>query len=301
MKITLDITKLLDKGEISKEEYEKLLKLSSKDTGLLAINILTAFGIVAVSCGVIALKPSLQVLMLLGLLLAALGIWILYNYQKQWRILGNILLTIGSLIISGSLFQYFNGDSVVFLLITIIFLMAGIIAKSGLAVSLSVLTIAPLIKMGTGYLHASYFLFVEQPIITILVYSVLSYAAYFLSKRLEPEYERLSIIFSRVSLVMVNFGFWVGSLWGDKNFDLKITADILALLWAAALISTGVWAAKKNKRFAVNTVTTFGAIHFYTQWFERLGAKPITVVVGGIIAIAVSLWLWKYNTAAIKN
>ena len=94
---------------------------------------------------------------------------------------------------------------------------------------------------------------------------------------------------------MVNFGFWVGSLWGDKVFDSHFTEGTLSLLWAGALIATGIWATKKDKRFVVNTVATFGAIHFYTQWFEILGANPVAILLAGIIAIVISVGFWKYN------
>lgn len=295
MKITLDITKLLDEGKITQAEYDRLTQLSSKDTGSLAINILVAFGVLAVTGGVIALEPSLLLGTILALILAGTGLFIIYNHQKQWGMLGNILLLIGSLGTAASLIQYFDGETSVFLFIAILFIIAGVIARSGLLMALSALSIAPLIKMGTFYGHASYFVFVEQPIITIFVYGLLSYGTYYLSTKLEPQYERLAIIFSRTSLLMVNFGFWVGSLWGDKVFDSSFTEGTLALLWAVALIVTGIWATKKDKRFVVNTVATFGALHFYTQWFEILGAEPVAILLAGIIAIVISIGLWKYN------
>lgn len=295
MKITLDITKLLDDGEITQAEYDRLTQLSSKDTGSLAINILVAFGVLAVTGGVIALRPSLLLGTILALSLAGTGLFIIYNHQKQWGMLGNILLLIGSLGTAASLIKYFDGETSVFLFIAILFIIAGVIARSGLLIALSALSIAPLIKMGTFYGHASYFLFVEQPILTIFVYGILSYGTYYLSTKLEPQYERLAIIFSRTSLLIVNFEFWVGSLWGDKVFDSSFTEGALALLWAGALIITGIWATKKDKRFVVNTVATFGAIHFYTQWFEILGANPVAILLAGIIAIVISIGLWKYN------
>jgi len=295
MKITLDITKLLDEGKITQVEYDRLTQLSSKDTGSLAINILVAFGVLAVTGGVIELEPSLLLGTLLALTLAGTGLFIIYNHQKQWGILGNILLLIGSLGTAASLFQFFDGETSVFLIIAVLFIFAGVIARSGLLMALSALSIAPLIKMGTFYEHASYFLFVEQPILTIIVYGLLSYGAYFLSTKLEPQYERLAIIFSRTSLLMVNFGFWVGSLWGDKVFDSSFTEGTLALLWAGILIATGIWAMKKDKRFVVNIVATFGAIHFYTQWFEILGEEPVAILLAGVIAIVISIGLWKYN------
>ena len=48
MKIILDITKLVESGQITSELAEKLKKLSAKETGSLGINILIVFGVVAI-------------------------------------------------------------------------------------------------------------------------------------------------------------------------------------------------------------------------------------------------------------
>jgi hypothetical protein len=36
---------------------------------------------------------------------------------------------------------------------------------------------------------------------------------------------------------------------------------------------------------------TFGAINYYTQWFERLGAEPLTIIVAGLTTVAVAVGL----------
>ena len=46
----------------------------------------------------------------------------------------------------------------------------------------------------------------------------------------------------------------------------------------------------------VNAAATFGAINFYTQWFERLGLDPLTVIGGGLVAIGTGYAIWRYNT-----
>ncbi len=68
-----------------------------------------------------------------------------------------------------------------------------------------------------------------------------------------------------------------------------------AVLWALGLLAVGVWGAKRNRRFVVNTVAVFGSIHFYTQWFEHLGATPLTVIAGGAVAVALAVGFWRYN------
>ena len=58
MKVTLDLSKLRAEGEISQDEYNKLLRLSAKETGSLAFNILVAFRVVAMSAGLLALHGT---------------------------------------------------------------------------------------------------------------------------------------------------------------------------------------------------------------------------------------------------
>ena len=43
------------------------------------------------------------------------------------------------------------------------------------------------------------------------------------------------------------------------------------------------------------TAAAFGAIHFYTQWFERLGATPLSVLLGGLVMLAIAVALWAFN------
>jgi iron complex transport system permease protein len=45
----------------------------------------------------------------------------------------------------------------------------------------------------------------------------------------------------------------------------------------------------------VNVVAVFAAIDFYTQWFERLGLEPISVVIGGLLMLGLALGLWMFN------
>ena len=110
------------------------------------------------------------------------------------------------------------------------------------------------------------------------MFGLLAWAAYLAVRLVPASYERICLSFSRVSLFMVNFGFWIGSLWGDhpgqsvgtaRKTSIHILDYVFAVLWAVALAGIGIWAVRANRRFVVNTVAAFGAIHFYTQWFER--------------------------------
>ena len=63
----------------------------------------------------------------------------------------------------------------------------------------------------------------------------------------------------------------------------------------AAGAGAGVWAVKTNRRWMVNVVAVFAAIHFYTQWFEKLGASPGTVLGAGVLLLAFAFGLWSFN------
>lgn len=78
------------------------------------------------------------------------------------------------------------------------------------------------------------------------------------------------------AVFLVNFGFWVGSLWGERwgAGEVIVPDWAFAVLWALALMVTAIWAWRRNRRWTLNTVATFAGIHFYTEWFERLGASP---------------------------
>jgi iron complex transport system permease protein len=153
----------------------------------------------------------------------------------------------------------------------------------------------------TSYDSASYWLQVTEPFATVVLFSALALAAYRLSRRLAPQWERLAIIVARVALFLVNLGFWIGSLWGD-NLDwlvhgprFEISAFDFAVVWALLLLGTGLWAGRNDRRWVLNLVAVFGGIHFYTQWFEWVGASPVSLLLGGMVLLVCAVFLWRLN------
>ena len=51
MKITLDLSKLVEEGKLTPADAERLKALAKHDTGSLGINILIGFGVIAVAAG----------------------------------------------------------------------------------------------------------------------------------------------------------------------------------------------------------------------------------------------------------
>jgi iron complex transport system permease protein len=124
------------------------------------------------------------------------------------------------------------------------------------------------------------------------------------SQWVAPAYEQLAIVFSH-SVLRVNFGFWVGSLWGDYPGESCVHGDtytgsevyqtrqasrvatfhaadyVFVAAWAALFVGIGIWGARAKTGVVWSVPRQLGAIHFYMQWFERLGAQPWAIISPG--------------------
>ncbi|MGD9921235.1 MAG: hypothetical protein AB7V13_07275, partial [Pseudorhodoplanes sp.] len=69
---------------------------------------------------------------------------------------------------------------------------------------------------------------------------------------------------------------------------------------AIALIAVGVWGVRAGRRWVVNVAAVFGGIHFYTQWFAILGANAFSVLLAGVILIAIAMALRSFNRQALN-
>ena len=298
MKVTLDIDQLLSEERITQAEYEKLRALAAASTSSLAFNILIGFGVVAVSGAALALIPSPATAVIIGLFILIAGLVLLRIGWQQWKVLANICILVGALMTGGGIVTEFRGSLLSILSVTAIFSVAAILARSTLMAVLATLMLSGGIGARTGYFHASYFLVIQEPTITVFLFCALAVGLLQLSKKLSSEYARIAAASARTGVFLVNFGFWVGSLWGDR-FDSRqvmIPDIVFAVLWALALLATAFWAWKRNSRWVLNIVATFGGIHFYTQWFEHLGASPGTVLVAGLLALGFAVGLRSVNS-----
>lgn len=314
MKITLDISKLVEEGRLTPEEAQRLTALASHETGSLGINILIGFGVVAIAAGAVALVPTPLTAVALGLGLVAAGFAVLVNRIKQWAVLGQICLVIGALMFCGGVVAFGEGSLASMLIVAAALGAIAVAARSSLLAALAVLAASACLGARTGYSHAMYSLAIFEPTLTIVLFSAVAYAAYRVSKHVAADYERIALSASRTAILLVNFGFWIGSLWGDPLFLLTkmsgktpvasrldaivIPHTVFSIGWAAVLIAAGLWAMRVNRRWLVNVAASFGAIHFYTQWFEKLGATPVSVLLGGVIMLAIALALWSFNKRA---
>jgi iron complex transport system permease protein len=316
MKITLDLSKLVEEGKLTPAEAERLKTLAAHDTGSLGINILLGFGVVAVSAGIVALVPTPLVGAAVGVAMFALGLALTLTKAEQWSLLAQICVVIGALIAAAGGLALGEGSLASLIAVTAGLAAASVVARSNLLTAAAVLALAACLGARSGYWHATYSLTIYEPAVTVVLFSLVALVAYLISKQLAADYERLALTASRTSIFLVNFGFWIGSLWGDRlllfrslsgeavkgaarsAYTVVIPDWVFGALWAVALIGVGVWGAMVNRRWVVNVAAVFAAIHFYTQWFERLGATPLAILLGGLILLGVAIGLWTFNRRA---
>jgi hypothetical protein len=289
MKVTLDLTDLLAKGQISKEEADRLAKLGSADTGALGSNILMAFGTIAVALGGGFLFPSAQAVIVMGVILFILGLALILNRQTKWALFAQFCVTLGALGVVGGATFLSEGNLAVGIGMVVALAAAAFLAQSGMLAALAILQLSLVLGAGTAYWHGSYFFGLDRPTYTISLLAVVTLALYFVSLQLPTVYERICIIAARTAILLINAGFLIGSIFGDST--LGWPASWFSIAWALLLLGVGVWAIFANRRWVVNAAAVFGAIHFYTQWFEYLGANVLSLLGGGILLIAFGLLL----------
>ena len=305
MKIVLNIKELLEEGKINQTEYDKLLSLSKNETGSLALNLLIGFGIIMVCVGVITLTQSFSTSLIMGLLTFLIGLFIQFKGTKEWSLLSSCCSISGVLIFIGGmniwLIEAILSESVflplamnVEILTTFILIASSVFLTSNILAALSILSIAQITGAGTDYFMASYTIWVSSPVVTIVLFSALAFFLYYLSRSTLSRYENILITGSRTSVLVANFGFWVGSLFGGG--DLEVSSELISMAWALPLIGFAVWGWRANRRWVVIVSSIFGAIHFYTQWFTILEMEPVSVVIGGVIAIGIGIGIKRLDS-----
>ena len=305
MKIVLNIKELLEEGKINQTEYDKLLSLSKNETGSLALNLLIGFGIIMVCVGVITLTQSASTALIMGLLTFLIGLFIQFKGTKEWSVLSSCCSISGVLIFIGGmniwLIEAILSESVflplamnVEILTTFILIASSVFLTSNTLAALSILSIAQITGAGTDYFMASYIIWVSSPVVTIVLFSALAFFLYYLSRSTLSRYENILITGSRTSVLVANFGFWVGSLFGGG--DLEVSSELISMAWALSLIGFAVWGWRANRRWVVIVSSIFGAIHFYTQWFTILEMEPASVVIGGVIAIGIGIGIKRLDS-----
>lgn len=289
MKITLDLDVLVAEGKLTTAEADRLKLYAAADTGHLGTNVLLALGASAVAVGAGVLVPTIETAIALGAVLFAAGFWLRLLRSARWSVFAQIIMVIGALALLGGIGALFGESLLVRIALTLATAVAGIVAMSGLLVSLAVLAFAVTITIDVDVWTPTHYLAGAIGALSALVLLL-----YIVSLRLAPAYERLAIIAMRTAILLVNVAFFIGSLFGDDL--LGWSGQGFAIAWALALIAFGTWAVMVNRRWVVNAVAVFGAVHFFTQWFLALGAQPLSILGGGLLLIGFGLGLARFNT-----
>ena len=192
MKVTLDLDQLLQEQKITQEEHDRLSALAASSTGSLAFNILIGFGVIAVSGATLALVPTPITAVAIGAIVMIGGLALSRSGLDQWAVLANTCILVGALMMGGGITIEAEGSLSSILLVTAILAVASILAKSGLLAVLATLMLSASIGARTGYFHASYFLVIQEPIITIILFCVLSVGLFHCARR-----SRLGSVFRR--------------------------------------------------------------------------------------------------------
>ncbi len=324
MKITLDLSKLVEDGKLTAVEADRLKALAARETGHLGLNILTGFGVIAASAGAVAIlltafQFTAASAAIIGGCVFVLGLALLGVRGDVVGLLSQTLIIIGALTGAGGLLILDAGSPRAALFVTAVFAGTAVLARSSLMAALSVVSLAGCLGARTGYVHAMYSLSIQEPTLTIVIFSALALGLYLVSLRVRADYERIALAAARTAIVLVNFGFWIGSLWGDRfrlwrylsqndvtggpNFTARgavIPDWVFSIVWAIALVAVGVWGVRAGRRWVVNVAAIFGGIHFYTQWFSILGANALSVLLAGVILIAIAMGLRAFNRTALK-
>ncbi|MET3924811.1 hypothetical protein [Devosia sp. 2618] len=287
MKITLDLDALVANGKLTTADAERLKGYAAEDTGALGTNVFLALGAAVVAAGVGVLVPTMETAIAIGVLLTGIGLWLRIARVERWALFGQIVLIIGVLAFVGGVGALFGELIWVRALLTIGLAVAAVGARSGMLAALAVLAFAASIIINPDLDSAQYLT------ISIVILAALVLGLYILSLRLPHAYERLAIIAMRTAILLVNVAFFLGSLLGDSS--LGLSSVFFSIAWALAMAAFAIWAVFANRRWVVNTMAVFGAIHFFTQWFSALGAQPLSILGGGLLLIAFGLGLAWFN------
>ena len=301
--IRLDLAALQAANQITPEEAARLTALALPDRrGSLAVNLLLIFGAIAVSVAAIALVPNAATGLLLALaaLAGAEGLRRLMT-GESFTLLGTALALMGTLGLAGWIGWEFREahPTQPALLITFLLAAGAIWFRSAFLAALGVIALGAVFGSGTGYWHASYALFVEEPTLTIAVFGLLAAGLYRLRGLLPESWTSLATVAARTSLILVQFAFWVGSLWGDVLGGARwryedaaqpvfgLAPWFFAVGWATLSLTLAL-AARRGSFLSVSAIV-FLAIHGYTQYFETFGAEPLSLLIAGLALVALAL------------
>jgi iron complex transport system permease protein len=306
--IRLDLEALVEDGHLSAHEAARLRLLAPPERrGHLAVNLLMVFGALSAALAAVAMVADAVTGLALALLALAGSELLRRHPQGSFSVLASAFALMGTLGLAAwavwEMAHSSPGDAA--LLVTFILTAGAIRYASAFLSALAVLSLGAAFGADTRYWHASYALFIEAPTVTIAVFGLLATGLWQLHGRIGPAWRGAVTSAARTSLLLVHFAFWIGALWGDRiggapawsegeaaAAGLAVSRWVFAGGWALIAIALAVLARRGG--FISVSALVFLGIHFYTQYFELLGANPASLLAAGLIllGLAVSVnWL----------
>ena len=274
-----------------------------------------SFGAVAVAAGIIALEPAFATGAALGIALVAIGLGISFDAAEQWGLLGTATTIIGALLLAGGIIGFVEADFTGLAFSALLFLALAIAIRSNFLMALVPLTLVDArqrYRLHARRVHADCERALDHdrvlcvprgcrvPSLAARRASLSAVADHLCPSVADPRQLRL--------LDRLAVGRYPGETWaqgegltivveprGLARRSLHVPEIAFIIGWAIVIIAVGAWAARTNRRWVVTTAAFFGAIEFYTQWFERLGAEPWAIIVAGLTIVAFAIALWRYN------
>lgn len=201
----------------------------------------------------------------------------------------------------------------------------GALTDVRLATAAAIIPFAQALDTGASHPTAPYAVYSPEPTLSIAQMAVLIVLCLWVAARMDERIARHARQLAILAFVVANISALVGSLSGDfvgeslwgpgpwccetgvtsetfiearrvfRESALVVSKEIYAAVWGVALIALAYWAAVGNRRGLFNASLGFAGLHAFTQLSERLGAEPLTFVIGGAIAIPMAWTMWRLN------
>ena len=309
MKVVLDLDALQAGGRISPEEAQRLRDLAAHDEsapsrGWVMANVAMIFGALAVAVAVAMLQPGPAVGGALALAALGAGAVLRRLGDESWTLLSHALAIGGSLGAGAAFLMAFPELKVATLIVGLFLAAVALHFQDHVVAAFAPLAVGSWIGSGAGYWHAVYSVTISQPLVTVLVFAALAAGLFAWGER-SPRGGGVIVTMARVAFVILNMGFWVGSLWGDDfqragfTYDAGrqaiIPAAVFAWAWTAALLLFLWIGLGSRRRFISNTALTFAGVHFYTRVFETFGARPWVIVISGVLLVLLAFAFVRFD------
>ncbi len=329
--VSLDLDKLVREGALSHNEAKRLTSYAEapRAAGFL-ISVLYIIGAIAAAAGVVLLKPAATTGLVIAMICLVVGQFIRFKRLVHLDILA-LALGIGATagLIGWFVLEFEDTLSgiVINSFATGVTLAMAVLFRSRFLAAFVPLGIGTIIGSGGAYWHASYGIFVQEATITIALFTPLAALLWWFGRKvLHADWSPMAIVAARMGFIISNFGFWVGSLWGDRigeflfgpSKELRrenyrawnearnafretlpyIHEHVFAIGWAAFSIAAIAIGRRIGNRFLEITGVVFLAINAFTQYFEFFEDEPWALIFGGIalVAIALALVRWQVQT-----